>query len=79
MSPTVFRRAGFRFFFFCREEARPHVHVLSGDGEAKFWLVPAIELARNYHYSGKQLKVIESPIEVHKNELIRAWTRHFGS
>jgi len=28
MSPTVFKKAGFRFFFFSREEARPHVHEL---------------------------------------------------
>ena len=23
-----------------------HVHVISGDGEAKFWLLPEIELAK---------------------------------
>lgn len=36
MSPTLFRERGYRFFFISREEARPHVHVYSGDGEAKF-------------------------------------------
>ncbi len=51
MSPTVFRECGYRFFFFSREEERMHVHVLSGNGEAKFWLEPEIELAKNYHYS----------------------------
>lgn len=40
MSPTVFREKGYRFFFFSREESRMHVHVVSGDGEAKFWLEP---------------------------------------
>ncbi len=79
MSPTIFRKAGFRFFFFFREEARAHVHVISGEGEAKFWLVPAIEMAKSYHYSSKQLKVIESLIEVHHNELISAWKKHFGN
>ncbi len=59
MSPTVFKEAGFRFFFFSREEPRMHVHIVSEDGEAKFWLEPEIELARNYRYSRKQLKVIE--------------------
>ena len=56
MSPTVFRENGYRFFFFSREEERMHVHVISGDGEAKFWLEPDIVLARNYHYNSKQLK-----------------------
>lgn len=50
MSPTVFRESGYRFFFFSREEARQHVHIVSGDGEAKFWLEPEIELAKNYRY-----------------------------
>ena len=78
MSPTVFREDGYRFFFFSREESRVHVHVVSGDGEAKFWLKPEIELAKSYHYSGKQLKDIESLIEVHYNELIGAWQQHFS-
>jgi hypothetical protein len=78
MGPTVFRESGFRFFFFSREEERTHVHVVSADGEAKFWLEPEIELAKNHHYSRKQLKQIELLIEVHYNELISAWQRHFS-
>ena len=56
-----------------------HVHVISGEGEAKFWLEPEIELAKNYRYSRKQLKEIESLIEVDYNELINVWHRHFDS
>jgi len=56
-----------------------HVHIVSGDGEAKFWLDPDIELASNYHYSKKQLKVVEKLIEGHKDELIRAWEQHFSN
>ena len=59
MSPTVFKEKGYRFFFFSREEPRMHVHVVSGEGEAKFWLEPEIELAKNYNYTRKQLKEIE--------------------
>ena len=78
MSPTVFREDGFRFFFFSREEERMHVHIVSGDGEAKFWLEPEIELAKNHHYTRKQLKQIEQLIEEHYNELVSAWRRHFA-
>jgi diadenosine tetraphosphate (Ap4A) HIT family hydrolase len=77
MSPTVFKENGYRFFFFSREEPRMHVHIVSRDGEAKFWLEPEIELARNYQYSRKQLKEIESLMETHYNELISAWRQHF--
>lgn len=62
MSPTVFREKGYRFFFFSREEERMHVHVISGDGETKFWLEPEIKLAKNYKLTEKQLKVIETII-----------------
>ena len=55
-----------------------HVHVISGDGEAKSWLEPEVELAKNHRYSRKQLKQIESLIEIHYNELISAWHQHFG-
>ena len=78
MSPTIFRERGYRFFFFSREEERMHVHILSGDGEAKFWLEPEIELSKNHHYSRKQLKDIESIVEEHYNELVSAWNSHFS-
>jgi len=53
MSPTVFRESGYRFFFFSREEKRMHVHVISSEGEAKYWLEPEIELSKNHRYTGK--------------------------
>jgi hypothetical protein len=77
MSPTVLREAGYRFFFFSREESRMHVHVYCGDGEAKFWLEPEIKLAHNFALSRKQLKIIEKIIEEHKNEISTAWQDHF--
>jgi hypothetical protein len=77
LSPTVFREDGYRFFFFSREESRMHVHVLSGDGEAKYWLEPEIALAKSIGYSSKQLKRIDLLVREHRDELISAWQRHF--
>lgn len=79
MSPTVFREKGYRFFFFSREEARMHIHVHCGNGEAKFLLEPEIELAKNYGLSRAQLREVEQTIEVHYDELKTAWKTHFGS
>ena len=56
-----------------------HVHVHSSDGEAKYWLEPKIELARNYGLSDHQLAKIQSIVEEHENELITAWNSHFGN
>ena len=64
MSPTVFRDAPFRFFFFSREEERLHIHVQSADGEAKLWIEPQIELARNYQLSAADLsRVLELVVD----------------
>ena len=77
MSPTVFRERGYRFFFFSLEEARMHVHVRSPDGEAKLWLEPEIELARNHRLSDVQLGQVKAIVEAHRDELISAWRNHF--
>jgi len=78
MSPTVFKQDGYRFFFFSREEPRVHIHIYCADGEAKFWLEPQIELAKNYGLSRKQLKEIEKIIEEHYEEIKNAWKKVFG-
>lgn len=78
MSPTVFRDGGYRFYFFSREEPRMHIHAICGDGEAKFWLTPDIELARNQRLSRTQLKEIERLIEEHYDAITSAWNSHFG-
>lgn len=78
MSPTVFRERGYRFFFFSREESRPHVHVYSGDGEAKFWLQPEVSLARNYKFSAQQIREIQAIIEDRRHVIQAAWNQHFG-
>ena len=78
MSPTVFRERGYRFYFFSREEPWMHVHVMSGQGEVKYWLEPQLELAKNHKLSRTELREIEQIIEAHFDELKTAWNAHFG-
>jgi hypothetical protein len=78
VSPTVFREIGFRFFFFSREEPRMHIHVISPDGEAKFWLEPTLELAQNWGLAHKDLTWVRKLIEARNNEIRAAWRQHFG-
>jgi Domain of unknown function (DUF4160) len=56
-----------------------HVHVQSADGEAKFWLEPAIELARNYGLSTTDLRQVEQSVNEHAQEIRDAWNDHFAS
>ena len=78
MSPTIFRAGPFRFYFFSREETRVHVHVHANTGEAKFWLEPRIELARNYGLSLRQVNAALRLIQEHEDEIRKAWKTHFG-
>lgn len=78
MSPTVFRDGPYRFFFFSREESRPHIHVSHPAGEAKFWIDPRIELAANYGLSARQIARVVRLVEEHEDEIRTAWERHFG-
>lgn len=77
MAPTIFREDGYRFYFFSREETRMHVHIHCAQGEAKFWLEPAIELAQNFGLNPQQIRIIQGKVESHANEIRSAWCRHF--
>lgn len=78
MSPTVFREDGYRFHFFSLEESRMHVHVVSSDGTAKFWVEPKVELAMAKGFSVKELNCMETIIKERKDEIEDAWRVHFG-
>jgi len=56
-----------------------HVPVQAAEGEAKFWLEPAIELAHNYGLNERQLRSIKALIEAHANDIRSSWAKHFGS
>jgi Domain of unknown function (DUF4160) len=79
MSPTVLRAGGYRFYFFSREEPRPHVHVQHADGEAKFWLEPEIGLAQNHGLSSRQVATALRLVRKNQDEIRAAWKAHFGS
>lgn len=56
-----------------------HVHVHSPQGEAKFWIEPKIELAKNYGLNSRALASVQRLIEEREDEIREAWEAHFGS
>ena len=74
----MFRRGGFRFYFFSREELRIHVHVQHAEGEAKFWLEPEIELAHCWGLNARRTKAALTLVRRHQQEIRDAWQAHFG-
>jgi Domain of unknown function (DUF4160) len=55
-----------------------HVHVYRSTGEAKFWMEPEIELARNYGLTDRQLDTALRLIRDHEYEICAAWKKHFS-
>jgi hypothetical protein len=50
----------------------------SEDGEVKFWLDPILSLAVYHGLNPRKLNEIQSIIEARKNEIVKAWQKHFG-
>ena len=56
-----------------------HVHTLGEDGEAKFWMEPSVELAKNYGLSEHTVREALQVIMERENEIRAAWHAHFKS
>ncbi len=77
--PTVLRSGPYRFYFYSHELNEPaHVHVDRDDLSAKFWLDP-VSLARNFGYSPRELRTIQSLVEEHRIFLLEQWHGYFGT
>jgi hypothetical protein len=77
--PTVLRIGPYRFYFFSNEGSEPrHIHVKSGNAEAKFWLEPIELLAWQSGFNDRQLSQIEKHIEENLDLLLDAWDEFFG-
>lgn len=79
MSPTVFRSGPFRFSLLLARGTADHIHVVSPDGEAKLWIEPAIELARNHGLSERDIARTRTLVEGHEQLIRAAWHDHFGA
>ena len=55
-----------------------HVHVSHPDGEAKFWLSPAVELAKQTGLADHVVSEARQFVTDHLQEIVDAWNKHFG-
>jgi len=56
-----------------------HVHVAGADGEAKIWIEPEVQVARNHGLSGPELSRALLIARERQDDIRRAWQEHFGS
>lgn len=77
--PTVLIEAGYRFFFYSRENNEPpHIHVEHGDKIAKYWLDP-VELASSRRFRNHELSEARALVVKHRGRLLEAWNEHFDA
>jgi hypothetical protein len=55
-----------------------HVHVRSPDGEAKFWLTPAVYMADSVGCSSHTLRELLQLVIDNKALIERTWNEHFA-
>ncbi len=77
--PEIFRMLGMRFFFYSDEHLPIHVHVRSGDGEAKFEIITGkIILKQSFGLKSKELKIAENLIDQNIDLINEHWLKHFN-
>ena len=54
-----------------------HIHVISENGEAKFWLEPTVEVATQYGLKFHEIKELKKVTEENLDEIKESWRKHF--
>jgi hypothetical protein len=78
MSPVFKRESEYTFKIYSNEEERMHIHVLYENKEAKFWLEPEVELAKNTGIPEHKLSEIRKIVEKNADEFKKQYREHIG-
>lgn len=78
MSPVFRRNSEYTFKIYSNEEERMHIHVLYGGHEAKYWLEPQVELAKNTGIPNHKLNEIRKIVEKYADEFKKQYREHIG-
>jgi hypothetical protein len=79
LSPTIFTKNGYRFFFYANESNEPpHVHVQYHDAVAKFRFNP-VSLAKNMGMTSAELSKAFFLVSNHEKTIMERWNGFFSS
>ncbi len=74
--PTIFRKDGYRFFFFSDEHLPEHIHIEKGDSYVRIELLN-LRVTDRYKISQKEIKKLLKLVEENRIVLTGAWNEHF--
>lgn len=76
--PTIFRKLGFRFFFYSDEgNEPPHVHVEKDKGRGKYWLEPK-EKAFMLNFKKREEKQVDKIVDEEQETFKKKWYEFFS-
>ena len=78
MSPVFKRDNEYTFKIYSNEEERMHIHVIYDGKEAKFWLEPEVELAKNTGIPEHKLNEIKKLVEKYADSFKEQFRNHIG-
>lgn len=78
MSPVFKRENEYTFKIYSNEEERMHIHVLYDSHEAKYWLEPRVELAKNTGIPEHKLSEIKKIVDKYADKFKEQFRRHIG-
>jgi uncharacterized protein YgfB (UPF0149 family) len=78
MSPVFRRESEYTFKIYSNEEERMHIHVICGGHEAKYWLEPCVELAKNTGIPEHKLSEIKKIVEKYADSFREQFRQHIG-
>ena len=76
MSPVFRRESEYTFKIYSNEEERMHIHVIYEGKEAKFWLQPEVELAKNTGIPEHKLNEIRKIVERYADKFKEQFREH---
>ena len=78
MSPVFRRESEYTFKIYSNEEERMHIHVIFNGHEAKYWLEPQVELAKNTGIPEHKLNEIKTIVEKYADRFKEQFKQHIG-
>ena len=76
--PTIFRKLGFRFFFYSNEgNEPPHVHVEKGEGDGKYWIDP-VEESYMRNFKKQEKKQVNQIVHQEQETFKKKWYEFFS-
>ena len=78
MTPVFRRESEYIFKIYSNEEERMHIHVIYQSHDAKYWLEPKVELAKNNGIPEHKLNEIKKIVEKYADRFKEQFKQHIG-